>query len=208
MSENDSARRYCKSSARFFPLVFYHLILIFCLPHSSHRPHSFDWKSCILCAQCELCGKQKTKKALPHSARLLKMDFKIPWTILRFSEQACLKRRPTTSTGVRYANSSVFDFDCNRCAHIAARNLVTIIIVSIVWLTDCFDYATGVESIELIVTIKESNSIGFRAGVSNCDPPLIPSFVTTLSRHNPMRNSYTEGASTQGWPFFVAHWEC
>ncbi|MBC7777166.1 MAG: hypothetical protein H7246_17170 [Phycisphaerae bacterium] len=33
---------------------------------------------------------------------------------------------------------------------------------------------------------------------------LIPSFVANLSRYNPMRISYTEGASRQGWPFLFS----
>ena len=44
-----------------------------------------------------------------------------------------VKHRPTTLTGVRYANGSVFNFDCNRCAHITARKLVTKFESGLLW---------------------------------------------------------------------------
>jgi hypothetical protein len=66
------------------------------------------------------------KKALPLEARLVeRMCLKLHEQIFGSRSSLSGGRGQKNSTRVRNTNRAIVDFDCNRYAHIAGKNLVT-----------------------------------------------------------------------------------
>jgi len=72
-----------------------------------------------------LLAKEQQKKSPATFGKALCGGFYNPMNNSSVFGASLTMGRLKASTGVRYANSSVFDFNCNRCAHMTTRNLVT-----------------------------------------------------------------------------------